>query len=138
SQFSLFEIMALIRSIRTLLLESSTLKPNDIYRSSEASAKSDPVISLDKSRAENLINGLLAILNGSFTNNVLNILNALPTEPTPAEQETIRQNVDQYLNNVFDEMEKLRKFGLPQTGSGHLYQRRAEIINALKQKMQVV
>ena len=138
STFSLFEVMALVRSIRSLVLESAPLKPTDVHRSSEASKKTEPTITLEKSRAERLINGLNTILNGTFTNNVLNVLNALPVEPTPAQKETIRQNVDQYLTNVFTEMEKLRRFGLPQSGSGHLYQRRAELIDALQNKVQVV
>ncbi len=136
--FSLFEVMALVRSIRSLVLESTRLKPTDIHRSSEASNKTEPTIILDKSRAENLINGLNTILNGTFTNNVLNVLNGLPAEPTPAQKETIRQNVDQYLANMFSEMEKLRRFGLPQSGSGHLYQRRSEMINAMHRKLQDV
>ncbi len=135
TKFSLFEIMSLVRSIRALVLESSHLKPNDLHRSSEASSINVPVITLDKSRAENVINGLNSVLDGSFTTNVLNLLSALPTEgPTSLEAENILQNVDLYLTNVFTEMAKLRKFGLPQSDSWHLYQRRAELIKALQKK----
>jgi hypothetical protein len=138
TKFSLFEVMALVRSIRSLVLESPPLKPTDMHRSSEASKKTEPTITLDKARAQDLITNLDIILNGTFTTNVLNVLNGLPTEPTPAQKETIRQNVDQYLTSIFTEMEKLRRFGLPQSGSGHLYQRRAEMIDTLVKKLQEV
>jgi hypothetical protein len=138
TQFALFEVMALVRSLRSLVLESPYLKPNDMHRSSEASRKSEPTITLNKSRAEDLMNGLNATLNGTFTSNVLDVLNALPAEPIPAQKDSIRANVDQYLTNVFTEMEKLRRFGLPQSGSGHLYQRRADMMTAMKAELRDV
>jgi hypothetical protein len=138
STFSLFEVMALARSLRSLVLESTPLKPTDASRSSEASGKTETVITLDESRAANLTTGLDALLDGAFTSNVLSVLNALPDAPSAPQQEAIRQNVDDYLTSLLAELEKLRRFGLPQTGSGRLYQRRAEIIDALQAKIREV
>jgi hypothetical protein len=138
TQFSLFEVMSLVSSLRALVLQSPNLKPTDLHLAGEANSQTEPEITLDKSRAQNLIDGLDTILDVDFTNNVLNVVDALPTEPTAAEAEAIRQKVDDYLDDLFAELEKLRRFGLPQTGSGHLYQRRAELIDALQEKLNEV
>jgi hypothetical protein len=138
SRFSLFEVMALLRSLRTLLLESAPLKPTDIYRSSEASSKDPVLVTLYRARADNLSTGLNTLLDGTFSSNVRNVLNALPAEPNDVEKEAMQQNVDTYLTNLFSELEKLRRFGLPQSSSGHLYGRRAVIIDALQQKINEV
>lgn len=138
TKFALFEVIALVRSLRALLLQTARLKPADLLRSGEASTKTEPVITLARSRADDLIAGLDALLNGSFTTNALDLLTPLPETPTPAESESILQNVDAYLTALFAELEKVRRYGIPQSGSGHLYQRRAELIGRLRTAAQMV
>ncbi|MEE4111495.1 MAG: hypothetical protein V2I40_01690, partial [Desulfobacteraceae bacterium] len=138
SEFPLFEILPLIASIRALVLQSVNLKQTDIHLAGEASAKAEPIITLDKSRAQELIGGLISILDDTYKTNVLDDLSPLPAEPTDAEAEAIRQQVDNYLTKLFSELEKLRRYGLPQTGSGHLYRRRGELIDGLQKKVQKV
>ena len=135
TKYSVFEIMSLVKSLRALILESANLKPTDVSMPRETNANTTLSVSLNRARVDNVITDLNDKLNNNYKTQVLDVLNALPTEPNDAQAENIRQNVDVYLTTLITHLNQLGKFGLRQTGVGDLYHTRQEIIKTLRKKV---
>ncbi|HZV44179.1 MAG TPA: hypothetical protein VFF90_06860, partial [Saprospiraceae bacterium] len=141
TMFSVFEVMALIKSLRELILKSAPLKPTDMHLATEASTKTELVLTLDRSRVDNVIIDLDGILNGDFKTQVIDVLDPLSCDldnPADPQREPILQHVDQYVATLITQVLRLKRFGLPQTGIGNIYKTRQEIIISLRNKVQEV
>jgi hypothetical protein len=103
--------------------------------SGEASANQEVIATLDRARVDEVIQDLDAILEGSYTTEVLDVMNALPAAPTVVEAEDMLQHVDDYLDALTGELHHLRRFGIPQTGAGDLFRRRQELIVSIGTKV---
>ncbi len=138
SQFSVFEVMPLIKNLRGLALQSGNLKPNDISIPGETDRKAVLEPTLDEARITQVLSDLQALLSGTFKTQVLDVFNALPAKPDELETESILQNVGTYLQNSIQEMMKLGRYGLPQTGVGTLYTWQQSMVLAVQKKVQTL
>jgi len=138
TKFSVFEIISLVKSLRALLLQSANLKPTDVSMPRETSVNSKLSVTLDRARVDAVIADLNDKLDNTYKTQVLDVLNALPVDPTDVQAENIKQNVDAYLTTLINHLDQFDKFGLPQTGTGELYHTRQEIIKSLRKKVKDV
>lgn len=137
NEFSVFEVMALVRSLRELILQAAHLKPTDMSLPGEAGANDAVAIELDRLRIDPVIANINTML-GAFTTDVLDVLNALPNTPTAAQKENILQHADQNLEVLAGHLDRLGKFGLPETGVGNLYASRRETMASLYKKVEEI
>ncbi|MEO5905682.1 MAG: hypothetical protein ABIQ11_03085, partial [Saprospiraceae bacterium] len=137
-KFSLFEMISLIRSLRTLILEGRSLKPHDIILPGEASKQDVLTATHNAAIVEDAKDELQSFL-GNYNTQIITPLSNLPgsviSDLTNIERETVLSNVDTLIQDLSIELKKLRRFGIPQTGIGHLFTRRQELINLLKFKI---
>ena len=132
--FSLFQVMPLVKSLRALLTQSSTLTPTDISLPNETTKKDPPVPELSKQRITDLVQSLKDELAGAT---ILTYLNGL-TEQSKAselELEDLRSKAGKTITDVATLLLALGKFGIPQTGIGSLYTQQQQGVAALKAKL---
>jgi hypothetical protein len=138
TKFSLFEVMSLVKSLRVLVLSSANLKPTDVSMPRETNAHTAIPVTLPRTRVDAAITHLNNTLDNDYTTQILDVLNALPAEPTVAEAEGIRSQVDVYLTTLISHLRTLNRFGLPETGIGALYRMRQDTIARLRKKVEAV
>lgn len=141
SKLSLFQVMPLIRSLRTLLLESPSLTPGDIALPNEANKKDIPSPELPVQRVQDLITTLKTLLtNAELPAGIIGYLLGLPLQDaaTDAQLNDMRSKIDTTINRFAELLLELGRFGIPQTGIGSLYNQKQQWFNALKNKMEEV
>jgi hypothetical protein len=138
ANFTVFQVMPLVKSLRALLVESASLTPGDVALPNEITKKDVPAPELPAQRVKDLKEALEAILKtatdpGGVVNELVNLPDLATT--TEAQRKTIRHNADDILNRFALFLLQLADFGIPQTGSGALYQQRQLWFVSLKKKV---
>ena len=137
NKFSLFQIMPLIKSLRSVLIESVPLKPTDITLPNEASKKDSPSPELPMQRITDLKTALQTVISNAKAG-VIGYLNSLIpfATATPAALDDIRSKIDNTIEGFTDFLLELSRYGIKQTGSGSLHNQRQQWFVALKKKLQ--
>jgi hypothetical protein len=136
--FSLFQITPLIKSIKALVLQSPNLTPGDMSMPNETVEKEIPDPEIATQRVENVKNQLKAFLTASKANTeIVGYLSNLPSKETvtPAQEQTIINDVDSTLQRFAIFLLTLAKYGIAQTRSGQLYIDAHKIFTSLKKKL---
>lgn len=115
---SFFEIAPLLRSLRSIVLTSRPLRPNDPVPPSETSNDQEPVSALEKIRIE----GVLPDISP---------LNSIVTA-----WESSLPDIDQQLSEFVGEFSKISLYGITAAGFGFVYNSRQEIYNDILQKLE--
>jgi hypothetical protein len=117
-----FELQALLRSLRSLVVASRPLQPADLMRANDAARDEQAAVSLPRSRVQaprdDLHDVLLAELDG---------LTAALGNPAVT--------IDDALAQFAATVGRLAAYRLPQTGTGFLYEWRAGAYTGLAQKV---
>lgn len=138
SKFSLFEVMPLLSSLRSLVLESIAITPADLMLPNEATKKDIPSPELPAQRVQDLVDGLRNFLNNQKqAANIIGYLQGLPARDTAtvAQLQDIVLNADNTIDRFATFLLQLASYGIPQTGAGDLYTKRQQLIVALKSKL---
>lgn len=138
SKFSLFQVMPLIRSLRALLIESTSLTPGDLALPNEANKKDVPSPELPVQRVQDLIDALKAVLaNAELPAGIIGYLRTLPAQDvaTDPQLDDMRSKADNTINRFSELLLELGKYGIPQTGIGSLYTQKQQWFIALKNKI---
>jgi hypothetical protein len=116
---SLFELAALVRSLRALVLHSRTLAPSDMSMPLEATGDEAATLDADQLQAR------LATAVSSLAAQRI-VLDALATAATP---------LDDYAKQVSDALIATAAYGVPQTGTGQIHDDIRAIYQALQRKV---
>ncbi|THD66447.1 hypothetical protein E7Z59_11615 [Robertkochia marina] len=143
-KITFFEIMPLIKNLRTLILESRPLKPSDMMLSGEAGSDTDLNCKVRVERLEsvlgkfkvgfkdatNLADGL-KLLESSF----LNHFDPEDFEITISSKVAIIDEIDHFISEMLQLLSTYSEFGFLQSGFGTIYQRKATIYSNIYQKI---
>ena len=139
AKLSVFQVMPLIRSLRTLAVESAPLAPGDLSLPNEASEEDIAPPELPSQRVQDLLNDLKALLVAAvLPAGVIGYLRSLPAQDlaTDVDRDTMRLKADDTINRLAQLLLQLGKFGIPQTGIGSLHTQRQRWFISLKKKVQ--
>ncbi len=139
--FSLFEVIPLIKSLRSLVLESALLTPGDIALPNEASKKDAAAPEIPSQRVADLIITLKAVLAAASTAaGIIGYLRSLPAPATATsiDLDNIRNKADDSITRFSRLLLELAAYGIPQTSTAAVYTQRQQWFVSLKSKLQVV
>ncbi|MFZ1789185.1 MAG: hypothetical protein WAT92_12760 [Saprospiraceae bacterium] len=141
---TVFEISSLIKSLRSLILAARPLKNSDMILPNEASSESDENCTV----AVNRINMAFTTFKDNFSdsNNPAGGIDLVNDafillfddddfEITIGNQQQIIKGIDTYTGLFLTRLYNLSQFGIPQTGFGFIYDRKASIYSAIYQKV---
>lgn len=117
---SLFELQALVRSLRALVVSSRPLQPADLLRTDDAKASDQPVSTVNVTRLTALRDDLLLTRVPALTA----ALAALPGA-----------TIDAAIDLSVAELSQLASFRLPQTGTGFAFEWRMGRYEVLSEKL---
>jgi hypothetical protein len=117
--FSMFETAPLLRNLRSLLLNSRALRASDVLRANDVGPQDDATVFVDQARltaplAE--LNSVAADLD-AFVNDTLAPL----LIDTTANRAQILANVDGFLAQTVELLERTARLALPSSGWGFVY-----------------
>lgn len=141
SKLSIFQVMPLVKSLRSLIVESPPLSTGDIALPNEISKKDLPAPELPSQRTQDLLdklnNDLAAATGGGGIIQELRALLPLATltevqiEAVLLQAHTIMQRFSAFLI-------KLGSYGIQQTGIGGIYAQKQQWYASLKKKVQEI
>jgi uncharacterized protein YdcH (DUF465 family) len=128
TQYTFFELMPLVASLRKLVLSSRPLLPSDVRLPLEAQAAQDETVSLDRLRVSTAHATVTALRNdmATFQAALEPLLDDLDTH-----RGDILSGIDTFSDQLIGLLERASRSGIPQTGWGFIYQRRAALYTRL-------
>lgn len=113
-----FELAAVIKSVRALILSARPLRASDSSLLDEARTKADANVLLDKTRIELVKNPL-----NTVATNLRNFQTALKTqlEDLATHRDAIINNIDVLITQFAGYLINIGRYGIEQTGIGFLY-----------------
>ncbi|MBE0640346.1 MAG: hypothetical protein IH598_17675 [Bacteroidales bacterium] len=139
---TIFELAPLIKSLRSLLLNSRPLKPSDLMLQNEISTEDDIILNLGKlERIGRVKDDLKGLLDNSsdgeskFKDGFLSLVTIGDLELTSGNKVEIIEGIDSFLGDYVDLLFKLNHFGLCETCIGDIYNRKAAIFSSVYKKV---
>lgn len=117
--FSVFESGPLLRSLRSLLVQSRPLRATDVLRANDASQKDNSTVFVDQTRLTTPL-GSLTTLAGDIDTFVNTTLAPLLLDTT-ANHDQIIAHVDAFLTTAVTLLERAARLALPSSGWGFIY-----------------
>ncbi len=132
-KFNFFETAPLMNSLRSILLRSRPLTPNDIILANDATTTENGAQSLDAVRIELRVTTLETLLNTPLTDfkDAIELL----VSDVSANRNQILAEINQLMNDLTAILFELTKSGFPQSGFGFIYDRKKIMYAALIQKL---
>lgn len=121
SRVTWFELQALLRSLRSLLVASRPLRPTDLRLTGEATAAAEAKVSIPKTRITGIRDDLQALLPSLTT-----LGSAIGNAATP---------IDGVIAQFVSTLSRFAAYRLPQTGAGFALEWRAGVYGALTAKL---
>lgn len=133
-QFSFFEVAALAKSLRALLLSSRPLKASDLKLQTEAQVADDQAIFLDPARIA-LPFAQLKTFRTDLNNQVTLMSNFVKEDlaETTLQKDPIINQIDTFLDQYTALLQRGSMLGLSETGFGFAYEQRSSIYQNLLQ-----
>lgn len=119
SQFSIFETGPLLRCLRSLLTQSRALRASDVLRANDASQQDNSAVYVDPSRITTPLASLTAL--ATDIDNFVNTTLAPLLADTTLRRGQIITNVDTFLSQAVNLMERASRLALPSSGWGFAY-----------------
>lgn len=131
-KINFFQINALLNSLRALLLESRPLEPIDIMVANNFSEDKNPNFYLDAGRITNIVNGLHPIVSDLelFIDNLHPL-----TEDINANKNALIHAFDETVDNLIGILGSLSEFGLAQSSTGFLFEKKQVLFKVLISKL---
>lgn len=119
AQFSIFETAPLVRNLRSLLTQSRPLRASDVLRANDASQQDNSSVFVDQSRIATPLAALTSLVTDleTFVNTTLAPLLA----DTTTNHTQIITNVDKFLAQAVELLERAARLTLPSSGWGFAY-----------------
>jgi hypothetical protein len=127
-KLSVFEVSALMRSLRTLVQGARPLRATDAMLARDAAPEHDDAVFADRAR----VAGPKAQLDALWTDTdvFVTTLQPLVADPT-ANRAALIAGVDGFLDEAVDLLERAARFGLPGSGWGFAYEWRRSALSEL-------
>lgn len=140
-KLSIFQVMPLVKSLRSLIVESPPLSTGDIALPNEISKKDLPAPELPSQRTQDLLDKLnndLAAATG--VGGIIQELRALLPLATLTEVqlEAVRTQANNTMQRFAAFLIKLGSYGIQQTGIGGIYAQKQQWYSSLKKKVQEI
>jgi hypothetical protein len=118
-KFSIFQTLALLRSLKALVVRSRPLQATDAMLNNSASPQANASIFVDSTRITMPKTALdqLGVDMGTF----LGTLAPLTTNPTPANQAAIVAGIDGFLNSAVALLDRAARFNISLSGWGFAF-----------------
>ncbi len=141
---SVFELIPLIKNLRSIVLRSRPLRPSDISLPNESSESLDENVTLDINRITSIVN----YINGQYgynsdadteSGNLVDYINGLDNdlkEGTGISDDDIIGNIDTYIDRFIPILHSLSFTGMPHTGIGFAYEWRKQQFKNLYKKFE--
>jgi hypothetical protein len=129
NKITFFEVAPLLASLRALALRSRPLEATDVQLSGEASASKSAPLRLDKARVDAVITQLDGLKTAADN---------FVTAVKPDADGDVLTNLDAHLTALGELSAQTNLFGLPHTGFATLWQNRAAIYVAIRDKLTAV
>ncbi len=132
-EINFFELNAQIQPLRTLILQSRPLEAMDIALPNEAHTSKNDSLYLDENRVDGAIN--------KVEENKLNVLDPFIGDlesllsDTEANRAQILEELDIHSNDYLGILRELAAYGLPQTGTGFIHERKRVLYAAVMKKI---
>jgi len=142
-KITLFELSPLIDSLRTLVLQSRPLNAADVKPSIAAKKTEEEMLFLDPER----INLLMKELKGIVSQLPPTLPPLMPLQTfidtiklliAAKDIDNLINNIDSFINELSGIFANVGMFGLPQTGTGYLYDWRRRVFSELMKKIEAV
>ena len=138
-KISLFEIAPLIKSLRSIILASRPLQSSDMLLPNEASKTSDlnSYIVFDRVNIaftrfkEDIVKIENNLINVAFTN----LIDEEDFDKSLGNKAQIIDGIDDYITHFISHLKSTNQFGIPQSGFGFVYDRKASFYSALYKKV---
>ena len=119
AKFTVFQTLALLRTLRALVARSRPLQATDALLNNSAAPQANASVFVDSTRITLPKSALdqLATDIGTF----LNTLAPLTTNPTPANQATILAGIDGFLDSAVGLLERAARFNIKNSGWGFAF-----------------
>ncbi len=131
SKFTIFEMSSLIASLRALLLRSKPLNAADVRRPNEAAKEHQQTLSLDPNRIQPVISALSDIRTSSLANYVASLSAIIAASNVDG----IVTELDTLMSDIAEIFTQVSRFGIPQSGTGFIYQWHQSIYTELLAKV---
>lgn len=116
--FSVFEMTSLMASLRALLLKSKPLNGADAKLSNEAAKENEQALRLDPNRVAPIVTALTDIRTHALADYITGLSATLGTNDV----DTIVTELDTLISGLAGIFTRVSSFGIPQTGTGFMYQ----------------
>lgn len=132
-KINFFELNAQIQPLRTLILQSRALEAMDIALPNEAHSSKNDSLFLNEKRVEEAINGV----EGKMMD-IVAFINEWETllSDTEANREQVIEKIDTHSNSYLGILKELAAYGLPQTGTGFIHERKRVLYAAVMEKVE--
>lgn len=133
-----FEMASLIESLRFLVISSRPLLPTDMALQNEARKEQNSSSSIDRSRitgAKQKVDDIVDDLKTDVVDILAPLIDDEDFEVTLGNQGVIMAAIDSVVGHFIDHMHRLSLYGIPQSGFGHVYDRKSAIYSAVYQKI---
>ena len=140
-KLSVFQVMPLIKSLRSLIVEATPLSPGDIALPNEVDKKELPPPELPSKRTQDLVDRLKSdLVTAKSAGGILKAFIDLPPFATASavQLESIRQIAETLMNRLANFLLVLGKYGIPQTSIGSIYSQQQQWYIALEKKVQAM
>lgn len=133
-EFSVFEVMPLVNSLRVLTLQSAPLEPGDMALPTEAGSAPQTSVVIDDRRMPVVKNALSTLLTNYKIAVVDDFAVVFPDAPSSIQINAILKKIDLKSDLFAQYLSDFGWFGIPQTGFGSLYEWRREMFARLRKK----
>lgn len=132
AKFTIFEMTSLIASLRALLLKSKPLTPADVKLSNEAAKEDEQTLFLDPNRFDPIITELNSFITNPLSPYISNLAAIIAAEDV----DVIVAALDTLMSEFMAIFVQASAYGMPQSGSGFVYQWRQGIFTQLQNKLE--
>jgi hypothetical protein len=139
-KITLFELAPLIDSLRALVLQSRPLNAGDVKPAMEAKKTEESALFLDPQRITLLVNELSDIVEPPppAVSPLQDFIDDLSPLITAKDIDGLISDVDIFIDDLSGILADVGRFGLPQTGTGFLYDWRRRTFVALMAKVEAL
>jgi hypothetical protein len=132
NRISFFELSAMLRSLRVLVLESRPLRASDMTLQMEATQAHDETVSVDEARLIRVRSGMSTLRQDLLT---FHTTHSAQLTDLANQKEAILTAIDTTLTTFIDLLARAASFAIPQTGWGFVYEWKRRTFGALLQQV---
>ncbi len=132
NHISFFELSAMLRNLRALVLQSRPLRASDMILQREATQADDETVGVDETRLTRVRSGMSTLQQDLLT---FHTTHSAQLADLANQNEAILNAIDTTLTAFIDLLARAASFAIPQTGWGFVYEWKRRTFGALIQQV---